>query len=129
MIKYSLTFVLTAACSVGGSFGYQPGQARAEQLVWREIYSMKEPCPPVEWFDMDTIEIAGQQEDGFTWAGWKIQIATKKSCKCGLWVTAFAHELMHYRTWIKTGDVDPFHFRGNWSLEKDADFAMQMEDL
>jgi hypothetical protein len=57
---------------------------------------------------------------GLTIIGSRVQVVDAEKDSDGYsWpisTTDYAHELMHYKTWIETGDVDPFHWRGDWNL-------------
>ena len=107
----------TTGCAQGGSFAPIDGQDRAMQIVWYDLYEETGDPPPVEWIpgkcwgaDHDTC--------GFTWAGSKVQVSRQMGYDgyVSISVTSFAHELMHYRTFLRTGDVDAYHWRGDWDL-------------
>lgn len=105
-----VALALAAGCS--GSSVPRPGQARALEIVWVHMYGMElGSAPAVEW-------VAGKDvfahADGFTYAGWKVVVADKDGAPISL--TAFAHELMHYRTFLLTGDIDAAHWRGDWKI-------------
>lgn len=122
----------------GGDFSTRPGQALAERVIWREVYGMThDDPPPVEWVHDDQV---GAGAGGVTLIGWKVRVAcrfpTTGQGPCDYpdgaldeWkslpvvATDYAHELMHWRTWLQTGDVDAFHERGDWSLVDKANDA------
>ncbi len=129
-------FVLLAmGCAPTGTFTKVPGQDQAMQIVWRDLYGMLDDDPPeVEWIDGGCWGIHNDT-CGFTWIGWKVQVAvTETTCyvnsndpfDCGISASKFSHELMHYATYLRTGDVDAAHNRGDWNLaDWDAVDALQ----
>lgn len=124
-----LMIAMTTAGCVSGSTGRRPGQDQAEKIVWRAAFGMTDAAPEVEWIQLDDWN-AGERVEGFTWAGWKIQVAdgdpanpVKDCAPDGQWLissTSYAHELMHYKMAATTGDVDAFHLRGDWHLADDV---------
>jgi hypothetical protein len=125
-----LVFAVGGCGVSGGSFAQKPGQAQAVDLVWRQYYGEKGSPPEVEWVNEKSLwgDIVG-----FTYAGWKVVVAADDAEICGadgcgdayrFSSTAMAHEFMHYRTWLRTGDVDPLHYRGDWGLALDTNQAL-----
>src|SRR5262245_23690922 len=116
--------VVALGC-VDGNFSARAGQAEAVALVWMDMYGMTvEELPAIEW-----VRTNGWGEPniiGTTLAGWKIILASGARGDWPLYDTGLAHELMHFRTWIQTGDVDPLHFRGDWALANDAASAVTL---
>jgi hypothetical protein len=110
-----LLFGLVAGCD-SGTFVKRVGQDKAEKLIWNELYSMKGKAPPVEWIHHFLTGGFG----GFTIIGSRVQVSDAAvDDTYGLFPissTSLAHEWMHYKTWIETGDVDPWHWRGDWNL-------------
>ncbi len=118
----AVVVALSAGC-VSGSFAPLPRQDEAIAIVWNQLYGEDDDAPSIEWIDGWINE--DQRVAGMTWPGWKIQVM-----KCGdVTITAegervptafsgstFAHELMHYHTYRRTGDVDVAHWRGDWEL-------------
>ena len=116
----ALIALLLVGC---GSFERLPGQDEAEAIVWYHLYGETESPPPVEWMSKD--DTVG----GCALPGWKVQVMrndTTESDNGGPWITrrfsstAYAHELMHYRTYLETGDIDAAHWRGNWELANET---------
>lgn len=133
MMRIALLLLgLAAGCAPSGSFARIPNQDRAEQVVWRDLYGMLDDAPPaVEWVDgcwgSDGLTC------GFTWIGWKIQVALHADYlpeDAPISLTTYAHELMHYATYLRTGDVDAYHWRGDWELaDQTAVFALVHEGM
>lgn len=104
------------------TYGELPGQVRAEDYVWRQFYQMNlSDLPEVEWIKADSW---GEHATGMTWVGWKIQVACGNRCDWPIADTALAHELLHWRSWIRTGDVDAFHEREDWVQADDAQYCL-----
>ncbi len=118
----AVVVILAGGCA-SGSFERIPGQDEAERLIWNELYGMEGSAPEVEWFWYGK-EIPGEDAvKGATWPGWKIQVEISiweetrmPSRDSPIANSQLAHELMHYRTFVKTGDADPLHFRGDWEM-------------
>jgi hypothetical protein len=127
----TLAVLLLVGCG-SGSFTPRREQSRAEQIVWRQQYEMSEPPPPVEWV------AAVQLPDGIggrTLIGWKVQVACGDSavnapdedgCGYPIFQTEYAHELLHWRAWLRTGDVDAMHAREDWSAVERANTALSI---
>jgi hypothetical protein len=109
-----IAFALLLVGCAEGDFTPKPGQERAIQLVWHGLFGRSEVPPPIEWVHAPDVD--GYR--GRTWPAWKIQVAdgTFGDDLQPICLTSFAHELMHYSEWLRTGDADPLHFRGNWNL-------------
>lgn len=102
-----------------GTFDRRTGQDDAERIVWGDLYGMRGAAPPIEWINHPLL--AGKM--GFTIIGSRCQVVDASpgqtfdgSDVMPISATSFAHELMHYKTWTETGDVDPDHWRGDWNL-------------
>lgn len=109
--------LLVASCQ-SGDFNYRPGQKEAEQIVWHGLYGMKDDPPPVEWIGNEGWEVAGQMVYGDTAIGWKVQVACgSPSYEWPIEMTKYAHELIHWKCFLETGDVDVAHSHCDWSLE------------
>ncbi len=117
-----LFVVLVIGCAPSGTFERLARQDDAERIVWRELYGMLEDAPPpVEW--VPSCWGNDGTTCGFTWIGWKVQVASHDETmppETEISLTRYAHELMHYRTYLKTGDVDAAHWRGDWDLADNA---------
>ncbi len=131
MYKLSIVVLLLAGC-VGGTYDRVPGQDRAEQIVWHDLYGETGDPPPVEWFP----------DDGGYLPGWKVQCGIEHIISppdlympgpgfdCAISGSSFTHELMHYRTFLRTGDVDASHSRGDWDLaDNQAFYALVSQKL
>jgi hypothetical protein len=120
-----LAFII-AGCE-SGTFSRRPGQDRAESIVWNERYGMSGAAPAIEWMSSPLLGGSG----GMTWIGWKCQVVESYPDlvpdPLPISGTRYAHELMHYRTWIRTGDVDPLHLRGDWNLADNVAVAALAE--
>lgn len=119
-----MLLLLMAGCA-SGSFDRRPGQDMAEQIVWRGLYGEDSDPPPVEWLD----DLVSADAGGITLPGWKVQV-TKLNPGDMLTVeqgaisfTRYAHELMHWHTYLRTGDVDAAHWRGDWELANETAFT------
>ncbi len=112
--------VMLVGCAAGGSFERITGQDQAEKIVWRDLFGMEDDDPPaVEWID----SCWNDNVCGFTWIGWKVQVAYRDETMPDvptISTTRYAHELMHYATYLRTGDVDAYHWRGDWELADDT---------
>lgn len=122
-----MAILMISGCS--GSFTHRPGQDQAMKMVWNDFYGMTSDPPEVEWISNEGWKIAGDYYMGFTWAGWKIQVACGNWCERPISDGIFAHELMHERTFERTGDVDTFHYRGDWHLVDPANLALYRASL
>lgn len=118
--------VLAMVATGCGSFERISGQDAAEQLVWHELYGMENPPPQVEWhFSSER----NATLEGGTWIGWKVDVTVRVNSDGSMATAAigsstFAHELMHYKHWLETGDVDPLHIRADWKLVDTARAAL-----
>jgi hypothetical protein len=128
----AMGMLLWSGC-VGGTFDRVPGQDRAEQIVWHDLYGEDSDPPPVEWFHGDGYLPGATGATGLTLPGWKVQVGYRQTtCPAGVYSTepfdcsvsggSLAHEFMHYRTALRTGDVDAAHNRGDWHLADDVAF-------
>src|SRR5688572_19508572 len=113
LIWYTLVGPLSG-CSPG-TFDRLPGQDRAEQIVWRELYGETDDPPAVEWVD-------GEPPCGSTWLGWKVRVEIRRDLDHPIARSAYPHELMHWHTFNRTGDVDAAHWRGDWELADQGAF-------
>lgn len=125
-MRYLAVCFLLTGCGTG-TFTYRTEQSKAEQLIWRDLYGMTADAPPVEWIASAKLD---DGDAGITLIGWKIQIA------CGSWAqgddgcgvplrqTPYAHELMHWKSWLETSDVDASHRRADWNLVRVAEVYM-----
>ncbi len=131
----ALLFAILLTGCVPGSFERLPRQDEAERIVWRDLYGMiGDDAPPVEWF-VDEDSTVG----GCALPGWKVRVMREDSSSSengGPMVTrrfsetAYAHELMHYATYLRTGDIDAAHWRGDWELaDETAKLALWKSDL
>ncbi len=120
---YLLALLLVSGC-VSGSFDRLPRQDEAEAIVWRDLYGEEAAVPPVEWISDDDWAYGG-----CALAEWKVQVQrldTKQRDSGGEWVTrqfsqtAYSHELMHIHTFLRTGDIDAAHWRGDWELAEET---------
>jgi len=91
--------------------------------VWAELYGETHNPPPIEWID-GWVHFPTRTA-GLALPGWKIQVSrndARTRTGSGPFVfrqfstTKFAHELMHYHTYLRTGDIDAAHWRGEWDL-------------
>jgi hypothetical protein len=128
-MRWLTTLLLAAGCQ-SGSFAPLADQGKAEQIVWRETYGMTNDAPPpVEWITANGWWCAQQDRcNGETFPD-RVQVACGDDCKQSIAFTAYAHELLHYRCYLKTGDLDPLHFREDWSLVDRAKDAMEAAGL
>jgi hypothetical protein len=122
-MRYLIALLAITGCD-SGTFARRHGQDEAERIVWSELYSMRGPAPPVEWVD----HLLWNGRPGYTIIGSRCQVTEwapdadvgaifdGHRIMAAISSTSYAHELMHYKTWIETGDVDPFHWRGDWNL-------------
>ncbi len=118
--------VLTGCAS--GSFAPLPRQGEALAVVWNQLYGEAGEAPPVEWMDGSVTAVG--ETDGMTLPGWKVQVMLYRTTeiKDGVAIvhdfseSSLSHELMHYRTYLRTGDVDAAHWRGDWKLAGDEAF-------
>jgi hypothetical protein len=119
----ALALMLVAGCQ-SGSFIPIADQEKAEQVVWRGVYGMTEECPPVEWIAKNGWNCA--QEWSCTGQAFpdRVQVACGEDCAQSIAFTAFAHELLHYRSYLRTSDLDPLHDREDWTLVDRAHDAM-----
>lgn len=108
--------LLIAGCAPG-TFVPRAGQAEAERIVWNNLYGMTGAAPPVEWMLIGTLP-GGY--GGATIIGSHIEVCIGDPATTEAYptisATAFAHELLHYAEWVRTGDVDALHWRANWDL-------------
>lgn len=99
------------------------------RIVWHGLYEEAGDPPAVEWVYADTL-VAGSRVWGLCFAGWKVQVkwweaygtAAPGGADGNLSRGFLTHELMHYRTWLRTGDVDPAHWRGDWYMADEVAF-------
>lgn len=129
-----LPLALALSGCASGSFTRLPGQDEAERIVWHDLYGESNDPPPVEWIDDPDWTIGG-----LSLPGWKVQVMRKDDVSAtngGPFVTRcfsstrFAHELMHYHTYLRTGDIDAAHLRGDWDLaDQTARQALYDSDL
>ncbi len=130
----ALLFPLLLSGCVPGSFERLPRQDEAERIVWHELYGEDGTAPPVEWFADDDSTVGG-----CALPGWKVRVLMYSSISAdngGPMVTrqfsrtTYAHELMHYRTYLRTGDIDAAHWRGDWELaDETAPLALWKAEL
>jgi hypothetical protein len=122
--------VLALATLLAGCLGETSrleGQDETEQLVWIELYGEDDhPPPPVQWVDRygpDTAPTGscscwgGQALPG---QGVWVRYTPRPHSDAPIGLSSYAHELLHYSTWLHTGDADPLHFRADWSLVTEA---------
>jgi hypothetical protein len=110
-MRFAAFIGLVLCGCVEGDFTPKTGQDRALQLVWHELYGMDSEPPAVEWVH----EWEGDFRSHAV-CGWKIVVADGPNGILHFSETSFAHELMHCREISRTGDVDAFHYRGDWNL-------------
>jgi hypothetical protein len=128
-----------AACSLPNFTDKRERQDEAIDIVWHGIYGMTGDPPTIRWIRANT---EGFDRAGFTLGDSEVQICIGDPADPQLWhhfladggwpisETSFCHELMHARTFIKTGgDVDAAHVRGDWSLVDDAVEALSKAGL
>lgn len=113
--------LLLVGCAVG-TFDPLPGQAEAERLVWNDMLGMDGAAPPVEWI-AKSADGPLHGHDGLTIIGSRVQVVYWENRLISL--TNFAHEMIHYSFWVRTGDVDPQHFRADWSIEETANYELR----
>jgi hypothetical protein len=120
--KNARLLVLASLAGCSGTFTPKPGQFETVNLIWHDYYRQDGPPPLVEWVDAPSL---WRNVTGFTIIGSRVIVAAEDAVICGqvcdpqlykFSATSLAHEFMHYRTWQRTGDVDPQHFRGDWAL-------------
>jgi hypothetical protein len=127
-----LVLVLSAGCT-GGTLDRVPGQDLADQIVWHGLYGEKGAPPEVEWFHTESGYLPSGGPHGLTLPGIKVQcgivpttcpagVYSVEPFECSLSGSSYAHELMHYRTYLRTGDVDAGHWRGDWELADSVAF-------
>jgi hypothetical protein len=126
-----LLLLLTGGCQSSGDMTPKPSQAQAINIVWRQVYGQTGDAPDVEWHH-DAKLWDGVK--GFTFAGWKILLCDddQPPATFRFFETELAHELMHERTFERTGDVDAAHNRGSWGpygLEGAAVSALESAGL
>jgi hypothetical protein len=128
-MRVVLVLAMLGGCA-SGTFEKLPTQERAEQLIWHGLYGVHDyPPPPVEWISWDDDwQINGRQMTGLTWAGWKVQVRYFPR-QPNVTTTTLFHEWLHYLYWLRTGDVDPEHFRADWSLVGKADLISAANNL
>lgn len=120
---------LAGGCMSPGDMTPKPEQARALDIIWRQVYGQTNSPPEVEWHH-DTALFGDTK--GFTCAGWKVLITDDEQGPETFHFsnTPLAHELMHERTFERThGDVDAGHLRGDWDLEGVANYWLQQNGL
>jgi len=138
MRRVSLLLFLSVSggCLESGSFAPKPNQGQAIDLLWHGLYGEEGPPPPIAWVDADFL---WGNIEGYTDVS-EVRIAARDmeicgtsgaACRLGFRFssTSFAHELMHYRTWKRTGDLDPLHFRGDWDLSTRANHELFLVGL
>lgn len=118
-MRYLVILLALAGCT--GTTETRPYQDVYVNYVWHNRYGMANHPPEVEWIHEDGWTVGGSYYDGFTWAGWKVQVACGVKCDWPIEGTALSHELMHERTFERTGDVDAYHYRGDWALAEQVD--------
>ena len=113
----------TAACAlhVGCGLPAQPGQERAEVIVWEAVYGAASAPPPIEWREDDCGgPLAGARYEGRCYAGLYLRndralVAWRGSFHA----SSYAHELLHAYQWSRRVE-DWDHQRPEWSLVEDA---------
>lgn len=124
--------LLLSGCA-SGTFDRLPGQDEAEEIVWHEFLGRSDSPPPVEWCDAHKGWVSYPNHEGLTIIGSKVQVnyfPENIGSSAPLFsVTEMAHEFIHYDFWLRTGDVDPLHFRADWSIEKKANQKMESVGL